>query len=693
VVRLFKISSSVLILGFVLSSCIHFKDETIKNKSGGDNPGNGGTTSIVAIPVVVPGTGKINPNTEITIICETDGASIYYNTGDGAQANPDQSTGTLYDPQHKPIITTETTIKAKAFKSGYTASATAVVVYSFSKIIAGGEFSLYFDGSRNYISGLNSNGIMDTSFNPGLGPNQGVIKMTLQENGKILIGGRFTYYNGVARNKIARLNSDGSLDLSFDPQDGANGDINAITVQSDGKILIGGSFSSYNGTPRNFMARINSDGSLDDSFDPAVGTDDAVSTIVLQSNGKILIGGGFLTYRGIPSKYIARLNSDGALDTSFVPASDIDNAITSVVLQNDGKILIAGFFSIYGGVGSNRIARINSNGTIDMSFSPVSGANDQVNSMAVQSDGKIVICGFFTTYDGYSRNSIARINSNGTLDTSFDPGTGTDNYLWTVALQVDGKILIEGDFDFYNGFPITNVARLNSDGSLDESFNTLSAYFEAYSMIIRSDGKVVIGGWFNYRNNRSVHNYIAGLNSNGTMNTAFGLGLGLDGTIYSMAKQSDDKIIIAGQFSSYDGIPRNSIARINIDGSLDNSFNPGSGVSGYLNSVIVQNDGKIVIGGSFTSYDGVDRNGIARVNSDGSLDTSFEVLDGLSTDGVVESIALQSDGKILIGGYFTSYRGVPRNNIARINSNGSLDPIFNPGDGADYDVFSHISTK
>ena len=188
-VRLFKIFSSVLIVGFVLSSCMHVKG-SIKDKDGGSNPGHSGnTTSTVATPLVTPGTGKIELNTEVTITCETSGANIYYNTGDGTQADPDQITGTLYDPQHKPVMTSETTLKAKAFKEGYTASTTIMVAYRFSKIIAGGEFSLYFDGSRNRVSGLNSNGTMDTSFDPGLGSNEGIFKMVKQNDGKLLIGG------------------------------------------------------------------------------------------------------------------------------------------------------------------------------------------------------------------------------------------------------------------------------------------------------------------------------------------------------------------------------------------------------------------------------------------------------------------------------------------------------------------------
>ena len=154
-VRLWRAFSSVLILGIALSSCTnhtyHRSNDTNNNSgNGSDNTETGGTTSlVVSTPLVSPGTGSIEYNTEITITCATAGASIYYNTGNGSQDDPNQSTGTLYNPQHKPIVTPPIMIKTKAFKAGYQASQTVLVSYSFGKILVAGDFTGYNDINRN----------------------------------------------------------------------------------------------------------------------------------------------------------------------------------------------------------------------------------------------------------------------------------------------------------------------------------------------------------------------------------------------------------------------------------------------------------------------------------------------------------------------------------------------------------------
>ncbi|HTO37198.1 MAG TPA: T9SS type A sorting domain-containing protein [Brumimicrobium sp.] len=151
--------------------------------------------------------------------------------------------------------------------------------------------------------------------------------------------------------------------------------------------------------------------------------------------------------------------------------------------------------------------------------------------------------------------------------------------------------------------------------------------------------------------------------------------------VNSSAIQADGKIIIGGMFNSYDGVPRKSIARINPDGSLDNSFAPGTlGIDqGLIRAICIQPDGKIIIGGSFNSYNGTSSNGIARLNADGSLDNTFQVGTGLgfnsNYDGL-NSIALQTDGKIVVGGVFSEYNGVNRTGNARLNADGSLDLNF-----------------
>ena len=307
-----------------------------------------------------------------------------------------------------------------------------------SKIIIGGVFSDYNFVNRQKIARLNSDGTLDTSLDPVLGPNNMIKSVAIQSNGKILIGGMFQDYNGTLRERIARINSDGALDTSFDPSAGANNTINSIAIQSDGKILIGGAFSNYNDIARNRIARINTDGSLDTSFDPGAGASDTVNSIAIQSDGKILIGGDFTTYNGEDRGKIARLNSDGSIDASFVPAGPgLNGTVYSIAVQSNGKVLVGGAFSDYNFTTRGKIARLNSDGSLDASFAPAGpGLNGTVYSVAIQSNGKILTGGAFTDYNFTTQGRIARLASDGSLDTSFIPtGLGLNDIVYSIAIQ------------------------------------------------------------------------------------------------------------------------------------------------------------------------------------------------------------------------------------------------------------------
>ena len=564
--------------------------------------------------------------------------------------------------------------------AGANNSVYTIALQSDGKILIGGIFTSYDGMVRNYIARLNADGSLDASFNPGTGANSSVFCTALQPDGKILVGGPFTVYNGTGRNRIARLNDDGSLDASFNTGTGANSSVQFIALQPDGKIIFGGEFTSFGGIGRNRIARLNDDGSLDASFNPGTGANNTIKSVALHTDGKILIGGDFTSYNGTGPNRIARLNTDGTQDVSFNFASGPSSTVQSFALRSDGKILIGGSFSSYIGTARNRIARLNSNGSLDASFNPATGANESVRSTALQADGKILIGGEFTRYNGTVRNRIARLNTDGSLDATFNPGTGADNSLNFTALLPDGKILIGGGFTSFNGTGRHRIARLNINGSLDVSFDPgTGANNPIESAAQQPDGKILIGGWFTSYNGTG-RNYIARLNADGSLEASFNPGTGASSAVRSTILQPDGKILIGGDFISYNGTVRSRIARLNADGSLDASFNPGTGTSGTVFSIALQPDGKILIGGSFISYNGTGRNRIARLNDDGSLDASFNP--GTGADNSVNSIVRQPDGKILIGGTFTSYNGTGRNCIARLNADGSLDASFNPCTGA-----------
>jgi len=353
---------------------------------------------------------------------------------------------------------------------------------------------------------------------------------------------------------------------SFDPE--ANGYVYALVVQADGKIVVGGDFTMMGGQPCNLIARLNPDGTLDSGFNPGVvGVPPPqalyVDALAVQTDGKIILGGGGITsVGGQPRKCLARLNADGTLDNGFDPAV-VGPAFPEVVfvdalaVQADGEIVVGGNFTELNGVTRNCLGRLNADGALDSSFNP---APDQwVASLALQADGKIVVGGWFTTLAGQPCKSLGRLNADGTLDTGFNPAPSDPVYV--VALQADDKVLVGGRYATLAGQTTTKIVRLNPDGTLDFNFNTAA-----------------------------------------------------DAWVESLAVQTDGKILAGGGFTTLDGLtPTDKIGRLNADGTLDNTFiNLGAE---WFAVMTVQPDGKILVGGGFTALGGQQRSGIARLNN------------------------------------------------------------------------------
>ncbi|MCF8459671.1 MAG: T9SS type A sorting domain-containing protein [Flavobacteriales bacterium] len=353
------------------------------------------------------------------------------------------------------------------------------------------------------------------------------------------------------------------------------------------------------------------------------------------------------------------LAQPGTLDPTYGSGTGINNNVRTSSIQNDGKTIVGGNFTSVHGTTRNHIARLNADGSLDGAFNPGTGANSVVLASATQIDGKVIIGGNFSSFNGTSRARIARLNANGSLDLTFTPPAAIDWFVKTIAIQADGKIILGGEFTTYNEF----IIRLNADGSLDASFNPDVSWF-VNTIAIQDDGKIIIGGDFTSIEVFWERNHIARLNEDGSIDGTFDPGVGANGTVETTIIQPDGKIIIGGSFTSYNATPRNRIARLNVDGSLDVTFDPGEGANGAVYACPIQDDEKIVIGGSFTSYDGTPRNRIARLNIDGSLDATFD--SGEGANGMIQTASIQTDGRIVIGGDFIWYDETSRNRIARV---------------------------
>ncbi|MFM6928515.1 MAG: delta-60 repeat domain-containing protein, partial [Bdellovibrio sp.] len=492
----------------------------------------------------------------------------------------------------------------------------------------------------------------------------------------IIIGGNFTTYKGTTQNRIVRLNADGTFDATFNIGTGFNNPVSTVVSYSDNKILVTGSFTLYNGTAVSCIVKLNTDGSIDNTFTPPT-FNVCPNKITLQPDGKAIVTGAFTTINAVAHGRIARLNTDGSLDATFTTGTGLNQSPYQTILQPDGKIIVGGNFTTYNSVSSKYIVRLNSNGTVDNTFNVGTGFSARVNNVALLSNGKVVVGGTFTTYKGAAANYIALLDSVGNLDSSF---IGQFDY-WVTDLftTADDKIITIASGNYVTD-AANRLARLNSDGTFDRTFSigtgfSLPADAVINSIVVQpSDSKILVGGKFTQYNG-TAQNYITRLDPSGTRDASFNIGTGFNNIVNALALQADNKIIAGGAFTTFAGTAANRIARINSDGSLDSGFNIGTGFSGgQVYSIALQGDGKIIVGGDFTTFNGIATKKLARINSDGSLDTSFDM--STAFNSTVRAIAVLADQTILVGGSFTTYQGSAAPYLIKLLNNGQKDTSF-----------------
>lgn len=351
--------------------------------------------------------------------------------------------------------------------------------------------------------------------------NNTVYSLALQSDGALVAGGDFTAADGIPRNRIARLNSDGTLDVKFSSTsqvEGADGSVRSVVVQSDGRILVGGLFTKFNNGTFNYIARLNYDGSLDNTFNVSAGADNPVYAIAetfdTNGNRKIIIGGSFVSVNLNHYPGVAQLNGDGSVDTSFNATGANDTVYAVAVYStndvlNGGKILIGGDFTSVNGVPRNHIARLNTDGSLDTAFNPGAGPNGSVRAIAIQVDGNVLIGGLFTFVTGNPLNYIARLTPDGSVDPMFSPGVGANGVVTCIAIQEDQKIVLGGGFTQANGVTRNRLTRLNPDGTVDPGINFgLGANDFVSTLVIQPNDEIVFGGGFTQYNNQSAP-YIA----------------------------------------------------------------------------------------------------------------------------------------------------------------------------------------
>ena len=381
-----------------------------------------------------------------------------------------------------------------------------------------------------------------------------------------------------------------------------------------------------------------------------------------------------------------------------------NNAVNIIELQSTNKSIISGYFTTYNNISTPRIARLNTDLTLDQTF-VTAGPNPTSyppNDMVIQSDDKIIVTGGFSGFSGGSNGfGIARLLLNGAIDTGYNVGGAgtasnvgyTNNTPYALAIQSNGQILLGGDFYYYNGVQRLGIVRINTNGSIDTSFNptVLNTYYRSVvtGITIQSDGKIILLGFFSPPTAGATQKNIIRLNSDGTIDTTFlagdtagslvynvDLSVSLFSPIAKVVVQPDGKIIIAGAFNKYNGTNVKCLVRLTSTGAIDSSFNTATGVERAINELILEpTTNNPIIGGEFTLFGTTSVKKLIRLTTAGALDTTFSIGTG-TTDttssscfyclNYVKALKQQSDGKIIVGGKFTTFNGLSATNITRI---------------------------
>ncbi len=404
----------------------------------------------------------------------------------------------------------------------------------------------------------------------------------------------------------------GSLDLSFDPGVGPNALVNKVFPQADGKVIIVGSFTEVSGEPRGGVARLLEDGTIDLTYATGAGALGSIYNGVQQADGKMVLTGNMSSFDGINCSHLIRLNTDGTLDTGF--QVDLQSYFANgITIDQQGSILMVGGFTFVNGAPCGRIVRLNPDGSTDQTFDTGFGFNAQANVICVDQQGRIWVTGYFTYYEGATAPGITRLLPNGHIDPAFTPGSGPDAVVFSMAMKATGGAVISGVFNYYNNTPRQYICALLDNGQVDPAFIPAAANLvPAQAIACTASGDVYAGSTF----------YLYHFLPNGGWDQNFTPYNGqADLTIQDVAFTTNGAIMIGGNFNSYLGVTRKHVARIkncptwysDMDGdgfgSLESTITDCTQPAGYVAQNNDCDDYDPSVGGDRTWYLDADQDG------------------------------------------------------------------------------------
>lgn len=553
-------------------------------------------------------------------------------------------------------------------------------------IYVGGSFREYNEVDSTGIIRLNADGSVDTDFDTdgtGFGSGNAVsdIAFATDNSGDIYVVGSIETYRGESTPGIVRLNSDGSIDENFNVGNGFNGDTLEVLTLNNGNsdIYVTTSATSYNDMAIAGLVRLNSNGTIDTGFNTGTGFNRLAISLALATDGSgdIYVGGYFDTYNDIESEGVLRLNPNGSIDSVYQANREIiDFGVRYLVNTNDGSgdLYVAGSFS----GPAVEIKRINSDGSIDDTFSVGSGFDSRILNLSMLEGGQLFVAGQFFVYDEVSAKGLVLLNTDGTLDSRFHFPTGFNDSVRKIVVPDDGSanIYALGGFDFYRDQYVKGLVQLGSNGIETGSYSLADIVYSTpndISPVGDGSGSLYVLAQEEF----TSPSIVLRVDAQGNVDTGSTVTLESSGA-HRVAAAND------GTGDIYIAIQENStsdlfIRRYNSDGTLDTNFFPVGSFDPYEFEFFqpAGTGGGIYIGGDFTSYAGQTHNRIIKLSSDGSVDENFNAGSGFNRDVLTLVPARDESGKIYVGGSFSQYQDMPVKGVVRLNSNGTLDTTFN----------------
>ncbi|MCB2378697.1 T9SS type A sorting domain-containing protein [Hymenobacter sp. BT635] len=615
------------------------------------------------------------------------------------------------------------------------------------KYLVSGTFGQINGTAATGLARLNADGSLDAAFTATAAGRARIEKVRLLPNGQVLAFANAVQVGGRTFNTVAKLNPDGTVAADFNAGTGTTAIIRSIAVQPDGKFLLCGSFATFNGVKSPGLVRLNANGSVDQAFSTALGNGFLVNgtgpssqmgAVVVQPDGRILVGGTFSNYQGTGRAGLVRLQADGTLDTSFnpvlltsasfpyptiyalaldprtnnivvrgsraalnsrdfvrlLPSGQLDNTFTSaifpgcsssenetLVVDNQGRITYQSCFAGTGAVGGNDyLFRMLPSGQLDTQFAVQRQLDGRIISLRALADGNILVGGEFQRYGTLRNVCLLRLNNQAQASATFRPVITQPGTINSLKVQPDGKVLAGGNFWLANGQSVGNLARFTADGTLDATFRGTGANGEITKVLVQPDGRIVVGGSFTTVDDRAcalVGRLLPDGAADASFTTTVGVGSSLSSDpVLALAQLPDGSLLVGGNSATFNNIT-GPLHRLSAAGVADAAYNTAlaggptyPGTLPVVYDLAVLADGKHYVAGSFSQFAGVPAPTMVRLNATGSRDNTFAFTLGENRASCVQPLP---SGQVLVGGLNINGE---YGRVARLSNGGALDPIF-----------------